>query len=355
MIGWLQLTPEQRRIAINQAAIQSGITAKAIEKDWWVTLVLKALFELPISSHFVFKGGTCLSKGFKLIQRFSEDIDISLDPQALDQEYTVQPSKTFVKRLKKLGCRFTTNEIQPALRQQLASYGVGADLVTITAKPIPEKMPDTDPQTLFVKYQSLYLANPYLADEVKVEFSIRSLHEPTEPVVISSLLWEHFSNNAYQETPFTITAAHPLKTLMEKIFLLHEKFIALGDNPEQTDPALAERQSRHLGDIISLSRQGYGEQLLQNPTLYQQIVEHRRHWISYRGLEYDTLYPASVSFLPPPSLLERYRSDYTVMRTEMIYGESLDFDEILEEIAELNKRIAQMALQAPAKQLPADN
>ncbi len=74
MTGWLKLTDEQRRTSIAQVAVISGITAKAIEKDWWVTLTLKALFESPYAKFFIFKGGTSLSKGWKLIERFSEDI-----------------------------------------------------------------------------------------------------------------------------------------------------------------------------------------------------------------------------------------------------------------------------------------
>lgn len=82
MIDWLHLTDEQRRTSIAQAAVVSGIAEKAIEKDWWVTLTLKAIFESPYAKFFIFKGGTSLSKGWKLIERFSEDIDIALDPMA---------------------------------------------------------------------------------------------------------------------------------------------------------------------------------------------------------------------------------------------------------------------------------
>ena len=71
MISWLQLTDEQRKTSVDQASLQSGITAKAIEKDWWVTLTLKALFESAFAKHLVFKGGTSLSKCWKLIERFS--------------------------------------------------------------------------------------------------------------------------------------------------------------------------------------------------------------------------------------------------------------------------------------------
>lgn len=56
MTGWLQLTDEQRRTSIAQAAVVSGIAAKAIEKDWWVALTLKALFESPFAKFFTFKG-----------------------------------------------------------------------------------------------------------------------------------------------------------------------------------------------------------------------------------------------------------------------------------------------------------
>mgnify|MGYP003498322727 FL=1 len=92
MTGWLQLTDEQRRTSIAQAAVVSGIAAKAIEKDWWVTLTLKALFESPYAKFFIFKGGTSLSKGWKLIERFSEDIDIAIDPMAFGKEYKTTPA-----------------------------------------------------------------------------------------------------------------------------------------------------------------------------------------------------------------------------------------------------------------------
>ena len=52
-----------------------GINQVAIEKDWWVTVTLKALFQTDCREWLIFKGGTSLSKGFNIIERFSEDID----------------------------------------------------------------------------------------------------------------------------------------------------------------------------------------------------------------------------------------------------------------------------------------
>jgi predicted nucleotidyltransferase component of viral defense system len=92
MIGWLGLTDEQRKTSIDQAAVRSGIIGKAIEKDWWVTITLKALFATPQAHYLTFKGGTSLSKGWKLIQRFSEDIDIDISSDAFGEKYKQEPS-----------------------------------------------------------------------------------------------------------------------------------------------------------------------------------------------------------------------------------------------------------------------
>lgn len=72
MIEFLNLPEATRRGLMIQVSTKTGMTTKSIEKDWWVTLVLKAIFALPMASHFIFKGGTSLSKGWKMTQRFSD-------------------------------------------------------------------------------------------------------------------------------------------------------------------------------------------------------------------------------------------------------------------------------------------
>lgn len=61
MVEWLNLSDEDRLISIQQAANKSGMSTKVIEKDWWVTLVLKAVFQSEFAPHLSFKGGTSLS------------------------------------------------------------------------------------------------------------------------------------------------------------------------------------------------------------------------------------------------------------------------------------------------------
>ena len=82
--NWLTLSKERRIEILNQATELTGLPSVAIEKDWWVTMALNASFSLPYSKNIVFKGGTSLSKGWNLIERFSEDIDLAIDRKFFD-------------------------------------------------------------------------------------------------------------------------------------------------------------------------------------------------------------------------------------------------------------------------------
>src|SRR5438046_3961578 len=80
MDGFAKLNPEERRIFFEGTATPRNMQAQIVEKDFWVCWTLKELFRLPaIGEHLIFKGGTSLSKVFKVIERFSEDIDVSID------------------------------------------------------------------------------------------------------------------------------------------------------------------------------------------------------------------------------------------------------------------------------------
>jgi len=212
MTGWLALTKDQRRETLRQAARTSGISPKAIEKDWWVTLVLRALFEGPYTSFMIFKGGTSLSKCWNLIERFSEDIDIALEPNAFGMRYKTAPTKGDIERLKRQGCAFISKELKEVLEGRLARMGVPAGAITIGAEKVDEKMPDKDPQVLLVGYQSLYEVNHYFKDEVKVEVSVRSLKEPYSFRAIQSILSTFFPNEVYMEAPLDIPVVDPKKT-----------------------------------------------------------------------------------------------------------------------------------------------
>jgi len=79
-LEFLELPDVERRLYIEQAAIRRGFSPVIMEKDFWVCWLLSILFESEFAGDLVFKGGTSLSKVFGSIDRFSEDIDLSLSP-----------------------------------------------------------------------------------------------------------------------------------------------------------------------------------------------------------------------------------------------------------------------------------
>lgn len=157
MINCLNLSDQDRLISIQQASARSGLlSTKAIEKDWWVTLVLKALFNSDLAQNLSFKGGTSLSKGWGLIERFSEDIDLAIERSFLGFDENL--SKNKVKQLKKVACEFTSTVLKEKLEEELTKLGLPEGTLQITADPVRADFPDTEYCTLIIAhYWTQYL------------------------------------------------------------------------------------------------------------------------------------------------------------------------------------------------------
>ncbi len=103
MKQFLLIDKERQRLIFNQAGAQLNLVEVAVEKDFWVCWTLEKLFQLPQwGNNITFKGGTSLSKCWKLIDRFSEDIDIVINRDALgfggDNKPEAAPSKKQTKK-----------------------------------------------------------------------------------------------------------------------------------------------------------------------------------------------------------------------------------------------------------------
>jgi hypothetical protein len=313
------------------------MSVQAIEKDWWVTLVLKALFSLSIAEHFIFKGGTSLSKGWQLIERFSEDIDIALAPEAFGRSYKEMPSISYVKRLKKEGCAFTSTVIRDALETQLAKMGVPDGMIRVEAEAVDSRLPDKDPQTIYVQFPTLFPISQYIDATVKVEFGVRALREPFATARIQSIIAAESDTPAYQEEPFPVTVVEPRKTFMEKLLLLHEKFVS-----GRATGGGGERQSRHLSDLLQMRKKGILQQVLADPELYGILLHHRKHYVRLKDVDYHSMQWPQLAFLPPWPLMGEFRRDYNVMLEEMIYGNPPDFDTLIEGLRELNLELVEL-------------
>ena len=327
MIKWLTLNRAQRLMSLQQTSAVSGITIKAIEKDWWVTLVLKAVFRTPYAPYLLFKGGTSLSKCWGLIDRFSEDIDLALDRDYFGEEKEWTSSK--VKQLKKKACKFTSNELREAIEKELHALGVPPEMVTVSAAEVPATLPDKDPQELMVRYESVTEKIAYLDDVVKIEVSARSLKEPWKVCKVQSLLDHYLPDAPFREEAFDVSSVEPKRTFLEKVFLLHEEF------QKEEHRIRSFRMSRHHYDLFRIKDTEHGKTALADDELYEGIVRHRALFSLLPWVNYELHQKATISFVPPEPLMKAYREDYETMATTMIYGDVPSFDQLMGAMKEL--------------------
>lgn len=119
MHRWYNISQEDKQIAYNQIAEQINLPAFAVEKDWWVVQTLSILFQTEIGKHLVFKGGTSLSKGWNIIDRFSEDIDLAVDRNFFGFEGILRKKQR--TRLRKASREYIEHTLFPELKAEFAS------------------------------------------------------------------------------------------------------------------------------------------------------------------------------------------------------------------------------------------
>jgi Nucleotidyl transferase AbiEii toxin, Type IV TA system len=289
--SWLTLSKERRIEILNQATELTGLPSVAIEKDWWVTLALNASFSLPYSKNIVFKGGTSLSKGWNLIERFSEDIDLAIDRKFFGFDGDI--SKTQIKNLRKQSCEFISTTFLDDLTKMLTKWKAMGEC-KLMAQPV--KDPDKDPQVIEIHYNSVIDTSEYLPQRVLIEVSSRSLMEPIEEKQINSILSENFPQQNFVTVPFAIPTVLPQRTFLEKIFLLHEEF------SQEAEKIRIDSLSRHLYDLEKLMDTEHGIEALKNTDLYKNIVAHREKFNPLRGLDYAKHIPSEIKIIPPDSL-----------------------------------------------------
>jgi hypothetical protein len=297
--------------------------------------VLRAVFSTKYAEHILFKGGTSLSKCYNLIQRFSEDIDLSIERDFLG--FSEDLSKTQVKKLKKAATEFTSICLREEVERQIIVLGAPEGMVNVVADPISAILPDMDPQTIRISYPSLLDPVVYIEDSVKLEVSSRSLKEAGIERFINSILSEYMPGLPWSGSSFPVFSVHPKRTFLEKIFLLHEEFL------KPIGEVNFNRMSRHLYDIERMMDTEYASTLLSDFKYFETIILHRKKFIFKQGVDYDTHYPQTLSFLPPEEIQDDYEKDYNQMREQMIYGENIPaFEILISRLKELLNRLRKL-------------
>jgi hypothetical protein len=249
--------PEVDRVDVFAAAAQRlGTLPSYVEKDFWVCLVLDALYNgLPVGHpRLLFKGGTSLSKGFGLIRRFSEDIDIVVfrhdlgftdgrDPAGTKFNFSRKKRGQLFEELKATCSDYIVGKLAPALSAIIDGLQTKCRVMADEA--------DVDQQTLLVEYPSVFDAEglSYVLPRVKIESGARSALDPHAPRTIVPFVAGELAG--WDLAAGSITTIEPARTYWEKLLILPG-----GNHPSKTpDPSFC------LAEALSLKHCASGERL----------------------------------------------------------------------------------------------
>lgn len=319
-INFYDLPNDEKKVIYQQVGELTGLPVFAVEKDWWVVRTLAIIFQMEIGRHLIFKGGTSLSKAWGMIERFSEDVDLAADRNFWGFEGVLR--KKEITRLRKTSNEYIKTKFYPELAIRFSELG----FPNVDFKLVEAEDSDQDPRIIEIYYPNVVDSPGYIQPRVQVELGCRSLREPFSHQMISSFVDERFPTAAFAGLPFEIPTVNPERTLLEKIFLLHEEF------QRPVEKVRVDRMSRHLYDIYKLSTTVYAERALTDQKLYAEIVNHRLRYTRLGGVDYKLHNPKTIHPIPGTKVLEAWKRDYSTMQEQMIYGVSPSFDEMLEAI-----------------------
>lgn len=239
---YLHKNREMFRDIIEQTAEQSGRIPIVVEKDYYVTLILKLLAEqLELC---VFKGGTSLSKGFHAINRFSEDIDITF------KEHIGESRR---KKLKNVILKGISEELE----MPIANWN--------------ETQSDRDYNAYFFSYTSVFkLEDERLPQHIKLETALGSYAFPTQLVEIHNFIGDYLESRNRKDiaeqfslNTFSMNLQSLERTYIDKIFALCDYYMQ----------GKSKRYSRHLYDIYKLtSLIDFDDKFI---SLVKEVREHR--------------------------------------------------------------------------------
>ncbi|MBI1844593.1 MAG: nucleotidyl transferase AbiEii/AbiGii toxin family protein [Actinobacteria bacterium] len=246
-----QNTPEFSAELVG-AAEHLGIPVLAVEKDYWVTRALRGM-TTKHREGFVFKGGTSITKGWRIGRRFSEDIDILVVQRP--EPDSVNGRETILKAICEAGARACGAE------PQRLHGGKG------------------EHRTVSVAYPSNFAGDGSLRDHVRLELGYSGGPAPSQTQSLTPLLAEalvalgvDISANPDLQ-PVDVQCLHPGRTLIEKIMILNSKI-----QPSTTrEEIVVQRIARHFYDVHELLGDKRVQQLLTDRATFEVIVqEHLR-------------------------------------------------------------------------------
>lgn len=280
--AFLKLSTDDRREALAVAADRSGRPAHLLEKDAWVVWALATLFESDLGEHLVFKGGTSLSKAYRVIRRFSEDVDLTYDIRAIAPDLVGENGEALPKN------RSEEKRWSKAVRHRLPEWIDGTVLPLVASAIDAQSLPATlrvEGEKLFVDYEATSAGSGYVAPSVMLEFGARSTGEPAS---LRDVACDAAGLIEGIEFPTARPRVmHAERTFWEKATAMHVFCLQ--------ERLRGERFARHWHDVVRLDDAGIAAAAISNRDLAGAVVRHKSMFFAEKAADGEAIhYEAAV-------------------------------------------------------------
>ncbi len=330
--GYQDLSADDRRDALEVAERTGSHKAHLLEKDIWVVATLGALFDAPFAGHLTFKGGTSLSKVWRVIHRFSEDIDITYDIRTFAPDLvsgagdealppTRSQERRWTRAIRARLAEWVRDRACPILEEELTRAGYVARV-------------RAEAERLHIGYEPLFEETGLVRPEVMVEFGARSTGEPRTVLPIVCDAAAYLPDLAFPE-------ARPIVMLAERTFW--EKATAIHVFCRQ-ERRRGERLSRHWHDLARLDAAGIAATALSDRALALSVARHKAMFFVENDahgsrIDYEAAVSGGLQLVPSGAAHSVLADDYARMLADgMLLDESEPFDALMERCAAIEAR-----------------
>jgi hypothetical protein len=337
----LAASDEERRDLFVGAADRLRTNEQNIEKDFWVCWTLDALFnELEAGGpRLLFKGGTSLSKGYGLIERFSEDIDITVFREDIGQAATFEELEAMSGKKRNTRLEAIKDACQkyiqgPMLEQLSALLRQTLESANLRAR-VESDPADPDGQSLLLWYPSTTAeGNAYIRRAIKIESGAKSALDPHAPVVVKPYIADDLPT--LNLAVGNVTTVDPGRTFWDKVVILHGLRRWWDHRGELKGGG--QRVSRHYYDVYRLLASEIGRKATEDAEMAEDCVRHARMFFNRPDFDLASAVPGSFALTPHDGMLADLRRDYEAM-SGMIFGPIPTVDEVVTAIVELEQHL----------------
>ena len=338
-VWWFDLSRADQVDALEVAAARSGRPAHLLEKDIWVVWTLAAIYNAPSATPLTFKGGTSLSKVYKVIDRFSEDIDLTYDirelvPDLLRDGKPIPDSPSQEKKVTRVVRErlpdWIAQTIKPRIENALAAHGLHAEL----------QVAGKDHEKLLVAYPAIRTGTGYAAPTVQLEFGARATGEPHQIHPVTCDMAAVIDGIQFPSARPLVMAAE--RTFWEKATAAHVYCLQWR--------LRGERYSRHWYDLAALSSTRYYPLAARDWQLARQVAEHKSVFFAEKDafggkIDYFRAIGGGLRLIPEGASLVALENDYAAMREDGLLAlNPMTFAELMEHCAGIQDTVNRLAL-----------